>query len=63
MFKKRGMRQDPIGLSRRVGPVEVDDRGRIANWPDGFLDVDLHESQRLIDIMYGSAMEQGEDNA
>ncbi len=43
--------------------VEVDDRGRIANWPDGFLDVDLHESQRLIDIMYGSALEQGEDNA
>ena len=33
--------------------VCVDERGRIANWPDGFLDDDVRESQRLLDIMYG----------
>jgi hypothetical protein len=36
-----------------LSPVEVDERGRISNWPDGFLNDDVRESQRLLDIMYG----------
>jgi predicted ATPase len=35
-------------------PVEIDERGRIRNWPDGFLDADILESRRLIDVMYGN---------
>jgi predicted ATPase len=38
-----------------IRPIRIDDRGRIANWPAGFLDEDLRESQRLLDIMYGKA--------
>ena len=33
--------------------IQVDEEGTISNWPDGFLDDDVRESQRLIDIMYG----------
>lgn len=33
--------------------IQMDDRGRIANWPDDFLDEDVRESRRLMEIMYG----------
>lgn len=38
--------------------IKVDENGRIANWPAGFLDEDVLESQRLMDIMYGSTGSQ-----
>ena len=37
--------------------VQIDKRGRIRNWPDGFLDADILESRRLIDVMYGSPLD------
>lgn len=34
--------------------LKIDEHsGRISNWPRGFLDDDLDESRRLLDIMYG----------
>lgn len=39
----------------------VNDEGRIINWPEGFLDADVRESKRLLDIMYG-ATRDGEDD-
>ncbi|MCA9229604.1 MAG: DUF3696 domain-containing protein [Planctomycetales bacterium] len=33
-------------------PMEIDEQGRIKNWPRGFLDDDVKESQRLMEIMY-----------
>lgn len=39
--------------------IETDEKtGRIKNWPVGFLDDDLKESQRLFDIMYGGPKEE-----
>ena len=35
--------------------------GRIKNWPRGFMDDDIRESRRLIDIMYGSSSDPGDD--
>ncbi len=43
-----------------LNKLQVDERGRIANWPEGFMDDDVKESQRLLDIMYGGN-EEGED--
>ncbi len=47
--------------SSKLEPIQTDSRGRIANWPEGFLDADVRESQRLMDIMYGHG-DQGEDD-
>ncbi len=47
---------DPANLSFRystITPIGVDERGRISNWPDGFLGDDVHECRRLLEIMYG----------
>ena len=41
--------------------LAIDERGRIKNWPKGFLDDDLGESQRLLDIMYGSPSSAADD--
>lgn len=49
--------------SSRLELIETDNRGRIANWPEGFLDADVRESQRLMDIMYGIADEEEDDDA
>lgn len=43
--------------------IRVDDKGRIVNWPEGFLDEDIRESQRLLDIMYGRSDEGLDDDA
>ena len=43
-----------------LNKLQVDERGRIANWPEGFMDDDVKESQRLLDIMYGGN-EEGDD--
>ena len=42
--------------------VRMDERGRIANWPSGFLDDDIRESQRLMEIMYGDLAQEGEND-
>jgi ABC-type polar amino acid transport system ATPase subunit len=41
--------------------LDVDAKGRIANWPDGFLDDDVRESRRLLEIMYGGSRGEDED--
>jgi hypothetical protein len=44
--------------------IEIDEGGRIRNWPKGFMDDDVRESRRLLDIMYGAipeGEEEGED--
>jgi hypothetical protein len=65
-----GVRVDEVeedGGSRRfkhsvVKPISLNDRGQITNWPDGFLDEDIGESQRLMDVMYGGlSASQNED--
>ncbi len=44
--------------------IKTDEHGRIANWPPGFLDEDLKESQRLLDIMYGGlSHSEGDEDA
>ena len=48
--------------SSKLEPIQTDNRGRIANWPEGFLDADVRESQRLMDIMYGNADEEEDDD-
>ncbi|MFI5456920.1 MAG: DUF3696 domain-containing protein [Isosphaerales bacterium] len=41
--------------------IEIDERGRIRNWPDGFLDADIRESRRLLDVMYGTPVDDVEE--
>ena len=36
----------------KIEPLKVDEQGRIDNWPAGFLDESLKESQRLMKIVY-----------
>jgi len=44
--------------------VEIDERGQIQNWPTGFMDDDIRESRRLLDIMYGTPGDvEGEEEA
>ncbi len=43
-------------------PIEIDRQGRIANWPEGFLDDDVRESQRLLAIMYGGGDEDDDED-
>jgi hypothetical protein len=53
-------REAPV-VSSTLGPVEIDEQGRIRNWPDGFLDADVRESRRLLDVMYGGPPDDAED--
>lgn len=48
-------------LGSSIEPIQMDSRGRIANWPVGFLDEDVRESQRLMDIMYGVPNSEDDD--
>jgi len=41
--------------------VQVNERGQVANWPEGFMDDDIRESRRLIDIMYGAIPEENDE--
>ena len=43
-------------------PIRTDSRGRISNWPEGFLDADVRESQQLMDIMYGGNDQEEPDD-
>jgi energy-coupling factor transporter ATP-binding protein EcfA2 len=38
----------------RLGALQTNERGQISNWPPGFMDDDVKESQRIMDIMYGA---------
>ena len=42
-------------------PLSINEQGQIANWPEGFMDDDVKESQRLLDIMYGASKRKHED--
>lgn len=48
--------------SSALDRVEIDERGQIRNWPEGFMDADIRESRRLMDIMYGSPLENIEED-
>ncbi len=43
----------------RIEPLKVDENGRISNWPPGFLDEDVAEARRLMEIMYGGTVQTG----
>jgi predicted ATPase len=42
--------------------VEMDERGKIRNWPEGFMDDDVRESRRLLDVMYGTPWDDEDDS-
>lgn len=45
--------------------LEVNDEGHVSNWPRGFMDDDVREARRLLDVMYGAepeATEGGDGN-
>ncbi|MFI5387354.1 MAG: DUF3696 domain-containing protein, partial [Fimbriimonadales bacterium] len=41
--------------------IDIDERGQIRNWPVGFMDADIRESRRLLDVMYGTPGDGGDD--
>jgi hypothetical protein len=47
--------------SSRIQVVEIGDRGQIQNWPAGFMDDDIRESRRLLDVMYGTPDDADDD--
>ena len=54
---------DDTGFSEStLEPIRTDSRGRISNWPEGFLDADVRESQQLMDIMYGGNDQEEPDD-
>lgn len=40
--------------------LSVNSKGRVNNWPEGFMDDDVRESRRLIEIMYADR-DEGSD--
>jgi predicted ATPase len=40
-----------------VKAIEIDERGRVSNWPPGFLDESVSEARLLLDLMYGGSPE------
>jgi hypothetical protein len=63
------LEQEMHGVSHAVAlrystlsPISIDERGRISNWPEGFLNDDIRESQRLLDIMYGGPASGTDDD-
>ncbi len=50
--------------SSRIQVIEINERGQIQNWPVGFMDDDIRESRRLLDLMYGTpGGDEGEEEA
>jgi hypothetical protein len=41
--------------------LQTNQKGQIINWPAGFLDADVRESERLLDIMYGGVGRRDDD--
>jgi hypothetical protein len=54
--------REPRVASSVLERVEIDERGQIRNWPEGFLDADIRESRRLLDVMYGSPIQDVEED-
>lgn len=52
---------DVTFVGSSIEAIRIDSRGRIANWPTGFLDEDVRESQRLMDVMYGQTTDEDDD--
>lgn len=53
---------EEIFVGSTLEPIRINKKGHISNWPEGFLDDDVRESQRLLDIMYGHSKEnEGEE--
>lgn len=40
-------------VSSVINLLAIDEKGRIKNWPEGFLDEGLRESEELLEILYG----------
>jgi hypothetical protein len=55
------LHKDEAFLQTRLARLQVNDQGRIDNWPAGFLDDDVKESRRLMNIMYGTPPEEEKD--
>lgn len=43
-----------------LAPLQINDRGQVSNWPSGFMDDDVREARRLLDVMYGPEPETTE---
>jgi ABC-type ATPase involved in cell division len=56
--------ESPYNSYSKIECLKVDEQGRIKNWPEGFLDESLKESQRLMKIMYKLDVpdDDGEEN-
>lgn len=52
---------EELFLGSTLEPIRINEKGQISNWPEGFLDEDVRESQRLLDIMYGHSEENDDD--
>ena len=59
--KSEPHREGPVASSV-LERVEIDEHGRIRNWPDGFLDADIRESRRLLDVMYVTPVDDVEED-
>lgn len=46
--------------SSKLESIRIDSRGRIANWPPGFMDTATRESQLMVDLLYGKEADDGE---
>ena len=44
-----------------LNPLQINGRGQIANWPEGFMDDDLKEAKRLMNIMYDTPFDDDEE--
>lgn len=47
----------------KLDRLQINDHGQVSNWPKGFMDDDVREARRLLDVMYGPEPEtnDGED--
>ena len=55
---------DGAGRAHSISqPLQIDNEDRIGNWPEGFLDDDLKESRRLLNVMYGIIPDQAKEGA
>jgi hypothetical protein len=48
-------------LTSTLQALSVNSHGQINNWPKGFLDDDVVEARRLLDVMYGAPFEEEDE--
>lgn len=58
----QGLKQKTDQIGSLLELIQVNQKGQIVNWPEGFLDADVIEARRLIDAMYGAAERNEEKN-